>query len=355
MPRVTLAQIAEQLSLSRSTISYALRNDARIAPATRQRVQEVAREMGWHPDPALAQAMHMVRSTLQRKDLPNLAVVTCKDPAEFENERTMRRHLLGIRDHAARLGFAIDQVNLATRPMSPQNLRRMFVSRGVKGVIYLVNHRLDPKAVYLGDEFAYVSAGMRHPDLPIHYAMNNLMSSGYMAVVELLRMGFKRPGVIVPEGIDDSLSHSFYGGVQSGLILCKEENRLPVFLVPGSDLWIEENRFPAVLKWMDDHAPDCILTSDAIQMRKIIDSNNIDLPLFSLDYYPDLPVQGGVDGRQLEVGAAAVDLLALQITTGQKGLPAVQQALTVESKWVLNPSGQQLAEAMTAAATPQNP
>jgi len=352
MSRVTLAQIANRLSLSRSTVSYALRNDSRIAPETRQRVQQLAEELGWHPDPALSQAMHMVRSTLQRRDLPNLAVVMNKEPSELQRERCMRHHLKGIRDHAAKLGFAVDLVNLATRPMTPQNLRRMLISRGVKGVIYVVNHLLSRDSIYLGDEFAYVSAGMRHPDLPIHYSINNLMSSGYQSIVELLRMGFKRPGVVVPEGIDDSLCHSFYGGVQSGLILCPEENRLPVLLVPGADLWIEDSNFPAVVRWLEQHRPDCILTTDSVQIQKLLASDRVTArpPVFSLDYYPDLPVEGGMDGLQEEVGAAAVDLLALQITTGQKGIPAVQHALIVEGRWVLKDKAQTAASKVAQPA-----
>jgi LacI family transcriptional regulator len=218
--------------------------------------------------------------------------------------------------------------------MTPQNLRRMLISRGVKGVIYVVNHLLSRDSIYLGDEFAYVSAGMRHPDLPIHYSINNLMSSGYQSIVELLRMGFKRPGVVVPEGIDDSLCHSFYGGVQSGLILCPEENRLPVLIVPGADLWIEDSNFPAVVRWLEQHRPDCILTTDSVQIQKLLASDRVTArpPVFSLDYYPDLPVEGGMDGLQEEVGAAAVALLALHITTGRRASRRPAR-LIVEGRW----------------------
>ncbi len=44
---IRLTDIAEHLGLSVTTVSYSLNNDQRIPPATRQRVIDAARELGY--------------------------------------------------------------------------------------------------------------------------------------------------------------------------------------------------------------------------------------------------------------------------------------------------------------------
>jgi DNA-binding LacI/PurR family transcriptional regulator len=54
LKRVTSRDVAEQAGVSRATVSYVLNDaqDQRISPGTRARVREVARRLGYTPDPA---------------------------------------------------------------------------------------------------------------------------------------------------------------------------------------------------------------------------------------------------------------------------------------------------------------
>ena len=48
--RATLQDIADRLGISRSTASFALTGRGRVSDATRQRVREVAAELGYRPN-----------------------------------------------------------------------------------------------------------------------------------------------------------------------------------------------------------------------------------------------------------------------------------------------------------------
>lgn len=52
--RVTMADVASKVGVSRIAVSMALRDHHRISLATRKKVQRVAREMGFAPDPLLS-------------------------------------------------------------------------------------------------------------------------------------------------------------------------------------------------------------------------------------------------------------------------------------------------------------
>ena len=53
-PAVTQKDIARELGISHGSVSKALKNNPEIAPLTRERVQAVARKMGYHPNPMAA-------------------------------------------------------------------------------------------------------------------------------------------------------------------------------------------------------------------------------------------------------------------------------------------------------------
>jgi LacI family transcriptional regulator len=53
MRRVTLRDIAKAAGVSHVTVSLALRNQAQIPTATRNRIRSLADKMGYVPDPAL--------------------------------------------------------------------------------------------------------------------------------------------------------------------------------------------------------------------------------------------------------------------------------------------------------------
>ena len=54
MARVTMAELARELGVSKNTVSLALRHDPQISTTTRERVQAAARRAGYTPDPVIA-------------------------------------------------------------------------------------------------------------------------------------------------------------------------------------------------------------------------------------------------------------------------------------------------------------
>ena len=50
--RVTISDLARALDISKASVSYALNGRAGVSDATRQRVLELAAELGFHPNSA---------------------------------------------------------------------------------------------------------------------------------------------------------------------------------------------------------------------------------------------------------------------------------------------------------------
>jgi len=56
--RVTMRQVATRAGVHSTTVSLALRNHPSLPVETRERLQALAKEMGYRPDPMLGALMH---------------------------------------------------------------------------------------------------------------------------------------------------------------------------------------------------------------------------------------------------------------------------------------------------------
>lgn len=359
MAGVTLRQIADKIGCSRSTVSYALKNNPNISREMRDRVRKVAEELGWMPDADLAKQMALVRSTMVKQDLPNLALVVHKSAAQLAVEDAPRNQLLGAEAYARRMGYHVNLFNLVDKPLSPKRLRDILVARGVQGIVYIASISPGMPMDYLeiGLDFSCSVVGVRYPDMPFHVAISDFLGDCRMAYLKILEMGLKRPGVVLPLGLDKALSFAYTGGLASGMMSLEEKNRLPICYAGSTENRIPAEDYGRVKDWIRTNQPDCLVSTDSWQSRDILNQMEApwrDLPLFSLDWFPKLPVEGGVYCMQDQVGMAGVDIVVAQLHRGESGLPDYPRTITIEGIWVSKENREELdrrvAEALGSGA-----
>lgn len=336
MARVTLREIADRVGCSRSAVSYALKNRPNISPTVRDKVLKAAEELGWMPDARLAQQMALVRRTKEEQDLPNLAVVINKPRREIAMEHAPRRHFDGVVGAAREYGYNINVFNLAEDPLTPRRLRGILQARGVQGVVFIatINPGMPETYLEIGHEFACAVVGVRYPNMPYHVTIPDFLAAGRLAILNLLEVGFQRPAVIIPKGVDVPLGWGFSGGVSAGLQDLPTKERLPLLLVGRGEPFIPGYEYPRICKWLRKHKPDAILSVDVDSLPVLVRGSELDdIPRYSLDFFPHQDVAGGIDQRHTEIGEAAVDVVMAQLHRGEVGLPKVQRAILVEGVW----------------------
>src|SRR4051794_37238614 len=72
-----MQRVAEAAGVSKSSVSLALRDDPRLAPETRRRVQEIASRMGYRKNPIVASLMAQLRVSHTPKFQANFALINC--------------------------------------------------------------------------------------------------------------------------------------------------------------------------------------------------------------------------------------------------------------------------------------
>lgn len=339
MPQVTLRQIAEKVGCSRSTVSYALKNNPNISEEMRANVLKAAKELGWTPDADLTRQMALVRQTVIKEDLPNLAVVINKSREALSRELAPRAHLIGAIRHGRELGYHMDLFNLAEEPVKTRRLREIIQARGIQGVVFIatLNPEMPKPYFEVGEGLACAVAGVRYPEVPYHVAISDYLADFHLCFQKLMERGYRRPGVVMPGGIDRTLSYAYTGGISAGLKVLPEACRLPVCYV-GEQNYIPESTFETVVAYLKKHRPDVLLTTDWGSVRKIYErylkQKRQRPPIYSLDWFPGDEVEGGMFAQQDQVGVAAVDMVIGQLYRGEAGVPAIQRSMNIEGIWV---------------------
>jgi transcriptional regulator with XRE-family HTH domain len=104
--RITMAEIAEKVGVSRMAVSMALRGHHRISLQLRRRVQRVARELGYVPDPFLSALAAHRRQRVPAKDHGVLAWLNhWKDPRRLRQFKEFDLYWTGASREAVAAGM----------------------------------------------------------------------------------------------------------------------------------------------------------------------------------------------------------------------------------------------------------
>src|SRR5215204_5816254 len=111
--RPTLRSLAAEAEVSLTTMSFALRNSPEISVRTRERLQRLASNRGYRPDPQIAKLMSHLRTRASARATSNLCGL-CQHwemPPDPKGDYFYRL-CEGLRHRAVELGYAFDLIKL---------------------------------------------------------------------------------------------------------------------------------------------------------------------------------------------------------------------------------------------------
>lgn len=133
--RVTIKDIATEAGVHFSTVSLALRNSPRVAASTQKRIQDLADQLGYQPDPYL-DAFNFQRSSGQEtRALPSIALVWDATSSSEKPTRSQIAFCNEIKNHCERSGYFFESFTLGRQQLSLPRLNKILASRGANGLI----------------------------------------------------------------------------------------------------------------------------------------------------------------------------------------------------------------------------
>jgi LacI family transcriptional regulator len=330
---VTVRDIAERVGLHFTTVAQALRNSPKVSLQTRTRIQKVAREMGYRPNPMVSALMAHQRARRKPRFSTVLAFVAFRqDAPRPENDPHATDFLRGARVQAEQLGYKIDEFYLYAQGMTARRLAQILRARGINGLLLgpsISQHTHLPAPFR---DFAMVAHSYSLLRPRLHRVAHDLAGGAYMACRELRKRGYRRIGLVLHEAMDRQVNRLWTAGYLAFHQL------LPAREKAGC-LYFPENAFeaPTLVRWVKEKKPDAVISMHAelIEWMKVIPGPR---PLLvSLDHNRRWGNCPGIDQKPQSIGAAAVDLLARQLQWNESGVPAEPLTILIDGKWRESP------------------
>ncbi len=304
--------------------------DPQIPAGTRVRIQKIATNLGYRPDPLLSAFARRRRGKSSGSEVTTIAYVTNFPTAdEWRANPFYAPMFQGATDHAFRNGYKLEHFWLREPGMTGERLSRILYSRGIVGLIVAPTPAARSRLSLDWPRFSCVTIGysLLRPDL--HRVTPHHFHSLLSADRKLRRLGYTRIGFCIYEGTSGRVDDLWLAGA----LLTQSRNPnapLKIFLFDDET----RHRIP---EWAQSEKLE-VMVSDNPQALHELRRGGIrapgDIDFATLNWVKNDPEIAGINQRPAAIGAAAVDLVVAQIRRGERGIPEIPVTSMVEGAWV---------------------
>lgn len=332
---VTTRDVAAEAGVSQSTVSRALRNDSQVSVEQRERIQAIAKKLGYRPNPYVAAFTAQVR---HYRRSPQGAVIAC---VNFDPNRRMPRHVRdymeGAKQRAFHLGYSAEIFNLAEVNHSLGRLSRVLRSRSISAVLFLSAPFLSHLNL---SGFSFENFACAAVDPTLHFPAISRTQPDYYHAVQLalevaVERGYRKIALTTTTEEIDHVGDEWLGGFSAW------ERQLPIKQPDCQgllclDKWGKQK----FTKWLMTNRPDALVSNNREFFRwaeeagfRAPDVAHICLSANRVD-----PAFAGVNQNHEMVGSFAIDSIVAQIHRNEYGIPPFPKLLMVPGTWFEGPS-----------------
>lgn len=333
--RVTIMDVARRAGLSRSATAYALKDAPNIAKATRERVKQIAEEMGYRPDPLLSKLMAHLHDGRTKRYLGKIAFINPDANRDFVRITPALRAFFDDAGARARaLGYETEEFWLHEPGLNPRRLARVLLARGIRGIVLGDMETRTPLPDFPWEHFSAVTVGYSvvQPSLarvvPHHYR-NTLL-----ALERVLAAGYRRPGLLTLHRQEDAMVRLHVAAFMAHQEELPATERVRLMNSPVMT--------PATIRaWFDEQRPDVILTTNYPAKIHLAEAGirvPRDVALVSLLRWDEETGIAGVRPGFERLGTVAINQLVSLLQHDERGIPANCTTLELEGRWTDGPS-----------------
>ncbi len=332
-PRISMREIAKDLRLSVTTVSYALRNDRRVNAVTKERILQRARELGYTPDPALAILNAYRRDRVGPRYAGNLAfLVSNPEVSKDHKDHYIYQYYLGAEEAAKSLGYNLEWYTTWEKGLTGQRLSQILAARGVRGLIVSPLPEGMSALDLEWSLFSSVCLGHSLKDPHLHRVCSDQFKCTFLCIEKLRALGYERIGHIVsePERTDWRYMGAYLAARRKFGLSRVTMLEKPDFTESDLRHWIESENIDAVIGSSYGH----------LQMLKRVGLGHIG---FALPFHSNDPTVACSEDRWFDVAHASASILVQLIQRNETGIPTFPFTHLLDPMWrqgALSPKSQ---------------
>lgn len=325
--RVTLKTLAARLNLTEAAVSMAMRNHPRIGLETRRKVQALARELGYVPNPALARQGALAKPR-GHQGMP-LALILQPHPISGPGISNFEPIMDKV---AQRFGYHLQVHRLNDVPQP--RLGQILFNRGVEAVI--LGPIFDPQfnARFPWEKFSVVAAGAGHYRPPCHLVLPDRAGALLGAVTRCIERGYRKIGMVEYR---EPVEPVDYRERMGGHLICRYS--LDRSGAEYHHLLSDPYDPKQFLTWFDRTKPDVLIcqTETPIwwcRQFRPDQADRLGLVVLQLDSSrTGLGFSGFLEDHQL-VGTWAIKLLDTEVRNFERGPADIPTRQLIDMPWV---------------------
>lgn len=321
-----MRDIAKEAGSSLAAVSMSLRDDPRISTATRNRVKEAARRMGYRPDPALSEFIAARWRGGASRDGVTLGFLHNSPGAVGGQARIYR----GALARAGELGYKLDAFD-TKQYADDAALQRVLRARNIRGLLL---DMLEPPCANLDwGDFCAVNCRLGSFLPPLHTVYQDVVSAIEALWHGAHAHGYRRIGFAMLEYGKTLLDDDALRRAAISLTQNQSEAVPPLILKSSQDWWHKTSR------WYRKWKPDAVLGLNIAILHALRLEGGVRVPEeagFARLVWEDTDEKGEIAGLMDPdefIGRAAIDQLDLCLRTHQYGLPEVRMHHLIEPRW----------------------
>lgn len=334
--RPTLKDVARESGYHITTISLALREHPSIPAATRERIREIARRIGYERNP--------VYSALSRFRQQGRVCAPAPKIAYLENfglgsgrERSshLRAILLGAQRQARLLGYELEPLAVGEDDYDSRSLTQHLREHQISGIVIGSFIPGFAEIALNWDDYAVAKIHSRHTEPAATTVGNDQLREVRLAFRRLTALGYRRIGIAVGRADEDACGHRHTAGYLMEEAALPPERRVPPLLFPYNLSYPELGGM--IGRWVRRHRVDVVLCNWA-SIEDLLSGEGLRVPhdvaCAGLCLCEDSPPNlAGMRPRLDLVGERAVSLVVAQLKSGERGAPEFASSLYVQSVW----------------------
>jgi DNA-binding LacI/PurR family transcriptional regulator len=330
--KITMADVAREAGVHVSTVSLALKDDRRLPPQTRERIQSLARELGYRPNPMVSALIAERRQKHSQRFASTLAFLSAyESPKGWQFSSSYTRIFEALGRYADERGYRLENFWLREPKMTSTRLKDIMLNRGIRGILVCPLPGKEDTLDFDFTEFVPVALGNTLLQPVIDHVAVDYFSLVSIATAQLRATGHRRIGFVSSRHIDLRVKHRSKAAY---LALRYEVPRM--FMKPLIQNEITESSFR---EWFRMHSPDAIMAASQSEFhiiegiaRRAHLKIPTDFSLVNLDKLVDSSESGVVQNLD-EESRAAIELLTTRVERAHFGLPASPQTVLVAGLW----------------------
>lgn len=333
--KTTMLDVAKALGVSKATVSRALHNGSRISSATKQRILETAKKMGYRIDPIFsAFARNRWHESPVQTSCSLGIVIHAKRPVA---ECCKESYIQHAKQTAEKIGYPLEVYNIRDYA-SGEHMSHIMYSSGVRGIMigYVNVSQRIPDLEW--DLFSLISLDENPFTPPVHRVEMQYSHITQLAWEKTIEAGYRKIGaafyVHAPVTFSD---HQRLGAsLDAQQRHLKPSEHIPCFLYNESNY---EKTLAQFADWFKKYRPEVVIGWHefiAILIKGIGKRIPEDVAFVSLTA-TDSNTAGVLECYSL-LYEKAVQFLDRLIRTNERGIPEKREILTFTGEWQDGPS-----------------